>query len=242
MNREYHRWYSHRLGRDMELLVFGHAGAKVLVFPTRDGRFYEYENLRLVKSLAHKINAGQLQLYCLDSIDWESLYCNWCRPADRIRRHHQFEEYVLNEVMPLMAAKNDHPCTIAHGCSLGAFHAVNIAFRHPHLFRKVAAFSGRYDLTLNVEHFRDLFDGHYDNEIYFHTPSHFLPNLDCQWRLDHLRRMDIVLVIGKEDPFLDNNRRLSHALRSKGIGHRLHEWDGRAHSGYYWRRMTRLYV
>jgi esterase/lipase superfamily enzyme len=32
----------------MELLVFGHAGPKVLVFPTRDGRFYEYENLGLV--------------------------------------------------------------------------------------------------------------------------------------------------------------------------------------------------
>lgn len=50
MNREYHRWYSHRLGRDMELLIFGHAGAKVLCFPTGDGRFYEYENLRLVES------------------------------------------------------------------------------------------------------------------------------------------------------------------------------------------------
>ena len=45
MNREYHRWYSERLHREMELLVFGHGGAKVLVFPTRDGRFYEYENL-----------------------------------------------------------------------------------------------------------------------------------------------------------------------------------------------------
>ena len=41
MNREYFRWYSHRLHRDMELLVFGHAGAKVLMFPTRDGRFWE---------------------------------------------------------------------------------------------------------------------------------------------------------------------------------------------------------
>jgi esterase/lipase superfamily enzyme len=242
MNREYHRWYSHRLGRDMELLIFGHAGAKVLVYPTRDGRFYEYENLRLVSTLTSKIEAGQLQLYCLDSIDWESLYCFWCHPADRIRRHIQFEEYVLNEVMPLMAAKNSHPCTIAHGCSLGAFHAVNIAFRHPHLFRKVTALSGRYDLTLSIEHFRDLFNGYYDQDIYFHTPSHFLPNLDCPWRLEQLRRMDIILVIGKEDPFLDNNRRLSHALWSKGIGHQLHEWNGRAHSGYYWRRMAPLYV
>ena len=71
----------------MELLIFGHAGAKVLVFPTRDGRFYEYENLRIVDALRHKIDAGQLQLYCLDSVDWETFYCWWCHPADRVRRH-----------------------------------------------------------------------------------------------------------------------------------------------------------
>jgi esterase/lipase superfamily enzyme len=73
MNREYHRWYSDRLGRPMELLVFGHAGAKVLIFPTRDGRFHEYEDLGLVAALGYKVQAGQLQLYCVDSIDWESL-------------------------------------------------------------------------------------------------------------------------------------------------------------------------
>lgn len=242
MNREYHRWYSHRLGRDMELLVFGHAGAKVLVFPTRDGRFYEYENLRLVESLRHKIEAGQLQLYCVDSLAWESLYCFWCHPADRIRRHLAFEEYILNEVLPLMASKNPHPCTISHGCSLGAFHAVNIAFRHPHLFSKVAAFSGRYDLTLEVEHFRDLFDGYRDDLTYFHTPSQYLPNLDCPSQLAALRRLDIVLVIGKGDPFIDNNRALSRALWDQGIWHALHEWDGRAHQGHHWRRMAPLYV
>ena len=242
MNREYHRWRSPRLGRDMELLVFGHAGAKVLVFPTRDGRFYEYENLGLVGALAPKLEAGQLQLYCVDSLDYETFYCDWCHPAGRIRRHAQFEEYILNEVMPLMAAKNPHPCTISHGCSLGAYHAANIAFRHPHLFQKLAAFSGRYDLTLAVESFRDLFDGHYEEAVYYHTPTHFLPNLDCHWRLDHLRRMDIVLVIGDQDPFLANNRHLSEQLAGKGVPHRLHVWEGRAHRGRYWRRMAPLYV
>ncbi len=34
MNREYLRWFSPSLQRDMEMLVFGHAGARVLVFPT----------------------------------------------------------------------------------------------------------------------------------------------------------------------------------------------------------------
>lgn len=241
MNREYHRWYSPNLHRDMELLVFGHAGAKVLIFPTRDGRFYEYENLRLVQALANKINAGHLQLYCLDSIDHDSLYCNWKHPAARIERHQQFEEYVLNEVMPFMALKNPHPCTIAHGCSLGAYHATNIAFRHPQLFQKLSAFSGRYDLTLNVEHFRDLFDGYYSDSIYFHTPTHFLPQLNGD-KIKAIREMDITLVIGREDPFLNNNRHLSQILSDKGAEHNLFEWNDRAHRGYYWRRMAPLYL
>ena len=38
MNREYHSWWSWRLNRSMELFVFGHSEAKVLIFPTRDGR------------------------------------------------------------------------------------------------------------------------------------------------------------------------------------------------------------
>ncbi|MDD5036577.1 MAG: alpha/beta hydrolase-fold protein [Methylococcaceae bacterium] len=228
--------------RDMELLIFGHGGAKVLVFPTRDGRFYEYENIGIVKSLAHKIHAGQIQLFCVDSVDHESFYCFWRQPADRIRRHIQFESYILAEVMPLMASINSHPCTISHGVSLGAFHAANIALRHPHLFQKLSAFSGRYDLTLNVESFRDLFDGYYDENIYFHTPSHFLSNLQCEHRLDALRNMDIILTIGREDPFLDNNLHLSRMMWEKGIRNQLHIWDGRAHRGSAWRKMAPIYV
>jgi esterase/lipase superfamily enzyme len=242
MRREYHRWYSPRLEREMELLIFGHAGAKVLVFPTREGRFHEYEDLGIVASLGAKIDAGHLQLWCVDGLARESLYCGHCHPAHRIRRHVQYEEYILNEVMPLMSTVNPHPCTIAHGCSLGAYHAANIAFRHPHLFRKLAAFSGRYDLTQGIEAFADLFGGYYDEDVYFHTPLHFLPGLECGWRLGHLRRMDIVMVVGAEDPFLDNNRRLSAVLDSKGIGHRLHVWHGRAHRGHAWRSMAPLYV
>ncbi|MDD2737841.1 MAG: alpha/beta hydrolase-fold protein [Methylomonas lenta] len=242
MNREYHHWYSPRLGRDMEFLVFGHAGAKVLVFPTRDGRFYEYENLRIVETLKHKIEAGHIQLFCIDSIDHETFYCFWREPQARIQRHIHFEEYVLNEVMPFMDAKNPHPCTIAHGCSLGAYHAANIAFRHPQHFRKLVAFSGRFDLTLKLEHFRDLLDGYYDDNVYFHTPSHFLPNLTNKNQLNLLRHMDITLIIGKEDPFIHNNRQLNHILNQKGICHAYYEWEGRAHQGQYWRQMANLYI
>jgi esterase/lipase superfamily enzyme len=196
----------------------------------------------MVNALKHKIDQGWLQLYCIDGIYSESFYCNWAHPSGRIKRHIDYEEYILKEVLPFMHAQNDHECVISHGLSLGAFHAANIAFRHPHLFKKLAAFSGRYDLTLSVESFQDLLDGYYSDDVYFHTPSHFLPNLESEEVLANLRAMDIILVIGNEDPFLENNQHLSSILQQKGINHQLILWNARAHSGYYWRRMAPLYI
>lgn len=242
MNFEYQSWYSERVAREMGLLIIGHAGAKVLVFPTRDGDHREYERLRIPQWLSEKLENGHLQLFCVDSINGDSLYANWMKPADRIQRHMQYEDYILKEVFPLMESKNGHECTISHGLSLGAYQAANIAFRHPHLFQKLCAFSGRYDLTLNVEYFDDLFSGHYDDNVYFHTPSHYLQNLEDAWHLNHLRNMDIVMVIGKDDPFLADNHHVSRILRDKGISHSLHEWEGRAHEGYSWRRMAPIYL
>lgn len=183
MHREYHRWYGPQLQRDMELLVFGHAGARVLVFPTRDGSFHEYEDLNIVHCLSDKIAAGHLQLWCLDNLAAQTFYGSSCQPAERIRRHMQCEGYVLKEVMPLMQRQNPHPCTIVHGCSLGAFQAANLALRHPQVFQKLLACSGRYDLTLNVDAFQDLLGGYYDENVYFHTPSHFLRNLHLNGRV-----------------------------------------------------------
>jgi esterase/lipase superfamily enzyme len=226
----------------MELLIFGHAGACVLVFPTRDGRFYDYENWGQVKALEDKLEQGALQLFCVDSIDAESLYCYWCRPADRIQRHLQYENYILNEVLNFVRYKNPHPCLIAHGCSLGAYHAINIAFRYPYMFDKVLALSGRYDLTKTIGSFRDLFDGYYDENIYFNMPCHFVPNLSDNGTLELLRRMDIVLVIGEQDQFYETNRHLSHALWEKGVWNALHVWQGEAHKPYHWRKMASLYL
>ncbi len=242
MNREYHKWYSWRLDREVELLVFGHAGAKVLVYPTRDGDYQEYEQIRMSEALRWKIEMGHIQLFCLDYRANETFYCWWAEPQGRLYRHWQFEEYVLNEVFPFMSSRNQHNCVIAHGCSFGAFLAANIALRHPHLFNKLVAFSGRYDLTESVESFGNLLDGYYDDAVYFNMPTHFLRNLECPYKLHDIRKMDIILVIGNEDPFVGNNQHLSSILHSKSIPHQLHFWDSRAHSGYYWRRMASLYI
>lgn len=242
MIREYHCWYSPRLHRDMELLVFGHSGSKMLIFPTRCGRFFDYENWGLVATLQDFIEQGQLQLYCVDSLDAESLYARHLTPWQRLARHRQYEEYLLNEVLPLMALKNAAGSTIAHGCSLGAFHAANLAFRHPHLFQQCLGFSGRYDLRLKTRHFQDLLDGFYNDEVYFNTPPHFLSQIQSSPQLQQLQAMRIVLAIGETDEFLANNQQLSQILSYQGIAHQLHIWQGEAHKPRYWQQMLRHYL
>ena len=113
MNREHHAWYSPSLGRHMDLLVFGHAGEPVIVFPSSCGRFFEWENFGVVGSVAHKLDEGRLQLVCLDSVDAESWYNTSVHPAVRVARDDQYDRYLVHEVVPFVAAKNHRPITLA---------------------------------------------------------------------------------------------------------------------------------
>lgn len=242
MIRTYHKWYSPNLEREMEFLVFGHAGAPVLFFPTRTARFYDYEDWHVIDRIAHKIEQGWLQVYCVDSVDIESFYSKETHPSERIKRHIQYEKYILGELMPFMKGQNNNHFIISAGCSLGAYHAINIAFRHPHLFGKVVGMSGRYDLTIGAEKFPDLLDGFMDENIYFNMPTQFIANLHDATTLALLRKLEIVLAIGREDPFLPNNLLLCAELNHKKIDCHLHLWNGEAHRSKYWQAMVDWYL
>lgn len=241
MKREYHKWFSPSLHREMELLVYGHAGARVLLFPTRTARFYDYEDWNIIKCIEPLIEKGHIQVYALDSIDQESFYCFWAHPHGRIDRHLQYERYILDEVIPLTHL-NPNETLMSVGCSMGAYHAMNIAFRHPHLFKKVVSLSGRFDLTLKLGMFDDLMSGLRDDNVYYLMPSYYMPNLPEGEQLKAIRKLDITFVIGKEDAFLHNNRAFSKTLWNKNIWHAYHEWDGLAHRAKFWRQMLPLYL
>jgi len=226
----------------MELLVFGHGGAPVLFFPTRTARFYDYENWKVIDAISDKINKGWLQIFCVDSIDLESFYNTRSHPSQRIIRHSQYEQYILKEVMPLIYHKNHNNFIVSAGCSLGAYHAVNIAFRHPQLFSKVVGMSGRYDLTLQANNFSDLFNGYQDQNIYFNMPTQFIPGLTDENIIGMIKRLQVVLAVGKEDPFLPNNRFLHQSLLQKGISNTLHVWEGEAHRPRFWQQMVQYFL
>lgn len=219
----------------MELTIFGHAGARVLVFPTSMGRFFEWEDRGMIGALAHPIDEGWLQFYCVDSVDGESWYARHRPPAERAWRHAQYDAYLRDEVLPLTYQRNANPFLIAVGASFGAYHAMNFALRYPDRVGRVVGLSGLYDI-------RELTAGYSDETVYFHNPADFIAQEQDAGRLAALRRLDIIIAIGRDDPMLGNNEYFSKRLWDRQIWHALRLWDGWAHDWPYWRAMIARYV
>lgn len=191
MNIEYHKWESHNLDQEMELKVYGHAGKAVVVFPTSGGRFYQYEDFGMVEACRPFIDQGRIKLFTVDSIDHQTWLNHGAHPSDRARRHDQFDQYVVNEVVPFIREHGSATAKfLATGCSLGAYHSANFFFRHPDVFDGLIALSGLYSLHFSVGEYMD-------EHIYFNSPLAYLPKLEDPWHLDQYRQSHIILCTGQ---------------------------------------------
>jgi len=193
MKRDYVTWWTDRLERTMEVLVFGHAGTPILAFPSSGGRFYEWEDFGMVEALAPQLERGQNHLICVDSIDRESFYDRSVSPRTRILRQKRYEEYILQEVLPFVRDRTGHDFIIATGASFGAYHATNLVCKRPWDFGKLIALSGVFDIG-------SFLDGYYDDEVYFSNPVDYLPGLDDEDTLQALRDTHVILTTGEHDP------------------------------------------
>ena len=171
MRREYHSWVSHHLGRTMEFLWFGERGYPVLLFPTSMGRFWQNEDFGLTGALADKVDAGYIQLVCVDSVDTESWYNRNAPPAYRARRHDDYDRYLRHELIPYVQHRSGRGDLGVCGASFGAYHAANLAGRYPGVVTKAVLFSGLY-------HVGRFLDGYWDDLCYFHCPEAFVANAD----------------------------------------------------------------
>ncbi len=217
MLRSYGAWESPSLGRRMEYLWFGERGRPLLLFPTSMGRFYQNEDFGLVGALADKVDAGFLQLICVDSVDAESWYDTRAHPRDRARRHDQYDRYLRDEMFPLIVQRTGGNIAVG-GASFGAYHAANVAGRYPGLVTKALCFSGLY-------HMGRYLDGYWDETCYFHSPAAYIPNMDEGW-CGRLRNVEWVVATGENDSLIAENRGLAEILSRKGIGCHAEFWPG----------------
>jgi esterase/lipase superfamily enzyme len=235
MLRTHHRWHSPSLGRNMDLLQFGHGGARMVVFPSSMGKFFEWEDQGMIGALAPQIEAGQLQLWCVDSVDSDSWYAKWKIPTDRARAQAAYDAYVRHEVLPLSEHANGNPFLIMAGASFGAYHAMSIGLHHPDKVSRIIGLSGLYDI-------REQTGGYSDEQVYFQNPADYIQGEHDAERLARLRLMDIIIAIGRDDPMRPGNEEFSRRLHAKGLWHALRIWDGWAHDWPYWRQMIVTYV
>src|SRR3990172_3586588 len=124
MQIEYHKWFSPILGHDMEMKVYGFYGKPVLVFPAQGGSFHEFEDFGMIGVLAPFIESGQIKIFAVSSLDGQSWANWWAHPADRARRHQDYDHYIVEEVVPFMRR---HCGDTTHkfmttGVSMGAYH------------------------------------------------------------------------------------------------------------------------
>jgi esterase/lipase superfamily enzyme len=236
MIREYHKWHSAQLRREMELLVFGHAGTPVIVFPTSKGRFYDYEDRGMIAAIGHKYESGAMQAFCVDSVDSESWYNKQAHPRDRVLRHLQYERYVVQEVIPFIRSKNQAADLAVTGCSFGGYHTINFALRHPDLVSLAVSMGAAFDI-------HQFLDGYYDDNCYYNCPPDYLPNLNDEWYLSrYASKTRFVLATGERDICLNENLRLGRIMDSKQIPHWLDVWgDGAGHDWPWWQSMVKTF-
>jgi esterase/lipase superfamily enzyme len=232
MEIEYHKWFSHNLNQEMELKVYGQSGKPLLVFPPQGGRFFDYENFGMIHAIHPWIDDDLVKVFTVDSVDNQSWANNDAHPADRARRHEDYDRYITEEVMPFIhrhGAGYEGKIMVT-GASMGAYHACNFFFRHPDFFDGVIALSGIYKLNM--------FIGDYmDDLVYFNSPLAYLPGNQDEWYLTQYRQSHIIICVGQgawEDEMIKDTREMQRILEEKDIPFWIDYWGTDVNHDWPW--------
>jgi len=198
MHTKYYKEYSYILEREMEFTVHGHGGKPCLVFPAQDGRFYDFFNFGMIESAKNFIEAGKLQLFCVDGLDWESWSFKNGNYRDRIIQHEKWFHYITQELAPRCKRLNEEMTEreyigkiLTTGCSMGAYHGLNFLLRRPDIFDGTIAMSGLY----NAEYF---FPNYNDELIYFNSPVDYMKNISKDHEyMEMYNKSQIIICCGQ---------------------------------------------
>ena len=234
MEREIHAHWSKNLNKIMDIAVYGHYGFALLLFPAQSDDFLENENHGLIDTLAPYIDKGKCTVFSVGAVNFESWLSSDKAGEDKSKRHYEYNHYIVEELLPFIFGHCGGPVPIITcGAAIGAFHAVNNYFRRPDIFYGTIGLSGTY----NIEHYAK---GFFDDNCYYNSPIHYLPNLNDSYWLTFLKSKHHVYLMtgqGKEE-HPENSGILGDILRNKGIPHLVDCWGSEwSHNWTSWNAM-----
>ena len=207
MEKFYKSWFSERLKRDMSIRIYGGGGVPILVFPTQDAMSDNFENFGMIEILANYIDCGKIQLFCVDTIDFETWSNVWGDKNWRAERQENYYLYIAEEVLPFIKNFNGTKnLPVIVGCSLGGLHGAILFFRRPELFAGLISLSGVYDAKF-------FFDGWLNPTLYDNSPTDFLSNISPEH--DYIKIYNskkIYLCVG-QGKWEDEGRRTTSIMR-----------------------------
>ena len=223
----------------MPVAVYGHYGFALLLIPTAAADFLEYERFHLIEALRPFIDGGKIKVFSIDSINNDSWMNYGAHPLHKTYMHKQWNYYVYDEVIPFIKNNTSWDSPVySCGASFAPLHCRNLFFKRPDLLDGCIAMSGVYELT-------EYTNGYYDEDVYFNSPMHYVPNLQDHSILEQIRRSyHIHLFSGSgayEDP--ESARRFAGVLYNKGISYELDIWGNEwRHDWNTWRVMLPHYI
>jgi esterase/lipase superfamily enzyme len=231
LTEQYHRWYSHNLGTDLEMLVFGDRGYPLILFPTTKGRYFQNKDEGLIESARWFIEQGLVKIYCPDSIDHLTWYNKEVHPAARAYNHMWYDRMLNEELAPWAMHETGVNKVAVAGCSFGGYHAANFAFKHPDKVSNLFTMGGAFDI-------KQFTDGFYNDDIFYNNPVDFMPgdNNPDLWK------MNIILGTSEHDMCKDYNITMSNILNAKHINHWLDVRPFANHDWPIWREMFPHYL
>jgi esterase/lipase superfamily enzyme len=235
MKIEYHKNWSVNLEREIEYKTYGDKGRGVLVFPSQDQRFYEWEDNGMVDVLSPMIDAGEFRLICCDSIDAETWSLSSGNYEDRIQLHEKWFRYITDELIPIV---NNGEKLIVAGCSMGGYHAGNFFFRRPDLFDGIVSLSGLFHA--------DYFFPSYNNElIYMNSPLDFLANISKHnLKVEQYKNKTLIFCCGQgnyEKVTGSSTNRLKETLQRFNLNTWFDIWGKDVSHDFYWWRLQAKY-
>lgn len=234
MDRMLTSWYSPSLNKEMPVAVYGHYGLALLLIPTAAADYLEYERFELIESIRPFIESGKIKVFSVNSMNNESWMNYQMEPRQKSIRHQQWNQYMFNEMVPFIKTHtSEETPVITAGASFGALHAANLFFKRPDLINGCIAMSGVYDLTEYTQ-------GYFDEDVYYNSPCHYLPNLTDHGILEQIRKSHHIHILSGSGAYEDPNaaRRLAGILYNKGIHYELDIWGAdMTHDWPTWRVM-----
>jgi len=227
-------FYSQNLQRTVEIPVYGHYGFALVMFPALSDSALIYEENGTIDKIKPFLNKGKCRVFAVPSINEETWFTEKLSNEEKSKQFLAYNNFISDELVPMIYAKCNGPVPIITcGASIGGFLAANSYFRRPDCFYGAISMSGFF----NIEYITNYY---FDDNCYYNSPVHYLPNLNDSYWLSFLKsKHHVYLYSGSgENEFPHNTENLAKLLKEKEIKHSCEIWGSEyGHNFDTWNEM-----